>query len=91
MFQQDASSSKHQTRSRPTDQTNHYLQGVQSGQLQRGVVLGAPGAPQGLKSDSQAQKDDSLKKLEKRLEELAHMLDMVKVQVCVALRLYDFP
>ncbi|TNN39982.1 Kielin/chordin-like protein [Liparis tanakae] len=80
MLQQDASSSKHQTSSRPAEQTHHYLQGVQSGQLQRGVVLGAPGAPQGLTSDSQAPKDDSLKELEKRLGELAHMLDMVKAQ-----------
>ncbi|XP_034389852.1 kielin/chordin-like protein [Cyclopterus lumpus] len=80
MFQQDASSSKHQTSSRTTDQTNHYLQGAQSDQLQRVVVLGPPGSPQGVKSVSQAQKDDRLNKLEKRLEELAHMLDTVKAQ-----------
>ncbi|XP_031149313.1 kielin/chordin-like protein [Sander lucioperca] len=80
MLQQDASPSKPETSRRPTDQTNHYPQDVQSDQLQRGVVLGPPGSPQGVKSVSQAQKDDRLKKLEKRLEELARMLDMVKTQ-----------
>lgn len=58
MFQQDASPSKPQA-----SQTNHYLQDVQSDQLQRGVVLGPPGSPQGVKSASQAQKDDRLKML----------------------------
>lgn len=91
MLQQDASPSKPETSRRPTDQTNHYPQDVQSDQLQRGVVLGPPGSPQGVKSVSQAQKDDRLKKLEKRLEELARMLDMVKTQVRIALRLHDFP
>ncbi|XP_042352823.1 kielin/chordin-like protein [Plectropomus leopardus] len=80
MFQKDASPSKPQTSRRPKDQTSHYLQDVQSDQLQRGVVLGPPGSPQGVKSVSQAQKDDRLKKLEKRVEELARMLDMVKTQ-----------
>ncbi|XP_070763397.1 kielin/chordin-like protein [Enoplosus armatus] len=80
VFQQDASPSKPQTSHRPTNQTNHYPQDVQSDQLQRGVVLGPPGSPQGVKSVSQAQKDDRLKKLERRLEELARMLDMVKTQ-----------
>ncbi|KAM9351632.1 kielin/chordin-like protein [Symphorus nematophorus] len=80
MFQQDASSSKPQTSHRPTGQTNHYPQDVQSDQLQRGVVLGPPGSPQGVKSVSQGQKDDRLKKLEKRVDELARMLDMVKTQ-----------
>ncbi|XP_045893127.1 kielin/chordin-like protein isoform X2 [Micropterus dolomieu] len=79
MFQQDAPPRKH-TSHRPLDQTNHYLQDVQSDQLQRGVVLGAPGSPQGVKSVSQAQKDDKLTNLEKRLEELARMVDMVKTQ-----------
>lgn len=84
MRQQDASHGKPQTSHRPTDQTNHYLHEVQGDQLQRGVVLGPPGSPQGVKSVSQAQRDDRLKKLEKRLEELAHMLDMVKTQVHIA-------
>lgn len=91
MLQQDASHSKPQTSHRPTDQTNHYLHEVQGDQLQRGVVLGPPGSPHGVKSVSQAQKDDRLRKLEKRLEELAHMLDMVKTQVHIACQKYPFP
>lgn len=90
-FQLDASPSKPQTSHRPVDQTNHYLQDVQSDQLQRGMVLGPPGSPQGVKSASQAQKDDRLKKLEKRLEELARMLDMVKTQVRIALGISNLP
>lgn len=90
MFQQDASHSKPHSSHRSAHQTNHYPQDVQSDQLQRGVLLGPPGSPQGVKSVSQAQKDDRLKKLEKRLEELALMLDMVKTQVHVAIRIYDF-
>lgn len=90
MFQQDASHSKPHPSHRPTHQTNHYPQDVQSDQLQRGVVLGPPGSPQGVKSVSQAQKDDRLKQLEKRLEELALMIDMVKTQVHIAIRIYDF-
>ncbi|XP_069019593.1 kielin/chordin-like protein [Embiotoca jacksoni] len=77
---QDASPSKLQTNHRPQDQTKHHPQDIQSDQLQRGTVLGPPGSPQGVKSVSQAQKDDRLRKLEKRLEELASMLDMVKTQ-----------
>ncbi len=77
MFQQDVTTSKPQTSHKPTAQTKHYPQDVQSDQLQRGVVLGPPG----VKSVSQAQKDDRLRKLEKKMEELAHMLDMLKTQV----------
>ncbi|XP_044213158.1 kielin/chordin-like protein isoform X1 [Thunnus albacares] len=80
MLQQDASTSKPPISHRPQDQTSHYPHDVQSDQLQRGVVLGPPGFPRGVKSVSQGQKDDRLKKLEKRLEEMAHMLDMVKAQ-----------
>lgn len=47
-------------------------------------MLGRPGSPLGTKSGSQEQKDDRLKKLEERLEELALMLDMVKTQVHTA-------
>ncbi|XP_049429825.1 kielin/chordin-like protein [Epinephelus fuscoguttatus] len=79
-FQQDASPSKPQTSRGAKDQTSHYPQNVQSDQLQRGVVLGPPGSPQGVRSVSQAQQDDRLKKLERRVEELARMLDMVKTQ-----------
>ncbi|CAK6951146.1 kielin/chordin-like protein [Scomber scombrus] len=53
---------------------------IQSDQLHIGVVLGPPGSPQGVKSVSQAQKDDRLKRLEKRLEDMARMLDMIKAQ-----------
>lgn len=73
--------SKPQTSHKPQDPTSHYQHNIQSDQLQRGVVLGPPGSPHGVKSVLQAQKDDRLKKLEKRLEELARMLDMVKAQV----------
>ncbi|XP_026167747.1 kielin/chordin-like protein isoform X2 [Mastacembelus armatus] len=61
-------------------QTSYYPQDIQRDQLQRGIILGPPGSPRGIKSVSQAQRDDRLKKLEKRLDELAHMLDMVKAQ-----------
>ncbi|XP_022610122.1 kielin/chordin-like protein [Seriola dumerili] len=78
---QGASHSKLQTSHRPVEKKNsRYPLDIQSDQLQRGVVLGPPGSPQGVKSVSQAQRDDRLKKLEKRMEELAHMLDMVKAQ-----------
>lgn len=87
VFRQDSSPSKPQTSQRPNDKTNHYPQDVQSDQLQRAVVLGPPGSPQGGKPVSQEQKDDRLKKLEKRLEELALMLDMVKTQVHIALKM----
>ncbi|KAM3609081.1 uncharacterized protein V6R79_009469 [Siganus canaliculatus] len=80
MFQQHASSSKPQKSHRQRHQTNHYPQDVQSDQQQRGVVLGPPGSPQRVKSLSQAQKDDRLNRLEKNLEELARMLDMVKTE-----------
>lgn len=80
-FQHNGSRSKPQSRHRATDQTKHHSHDVQSDQLQRGVVLGPPGSPQEVKSLSQAQKDDRLNNLEKRLEELARMLDMVKAQV----------
>ncbi|XP_034734849.1 kielin/chordin-like protein isoform X1 [Etheostoma cragini] len=79
-LQQDAAPSKPEKSRRPTEQTNHYPQDVQSDQLRRGVMMGPPGSPQGVKSVSPAQKDDRLKKLDKRLEELARMLDMVKTQ-----------
>lgn len=72
-FQQD------QTNHRTTDQTNHPAWEVQNDHLQRGVVLGPPGSPQGVKS--QAQKGDRLNKLEERLDELVRMLDMVKAEV----------
>lgn len=80
-FQQGASPSKPPTSHRPVDQTSNYPQDVQSDQLQRGVVLGPPGSPEGVRSVSQVQKDDRLKTLEKRMDDLARMLDMVKAQV----------
>ncbi|XP_035499032.2 kielin/chordin-like protein [Scophthalmus maximus] len=79
-FQQGASPSKPPTSHRPVDQTSNYPQDVQSDQLQRGVVLGPPGSPEGVRSVSQVQKDDRLKTLEKRMDDLARMLDMVKAQ-----------
>ncbi|XP_034443111.1 kielin/chordin-like protein isoform X2 [Hippoglossus hippoglossus] len=79
-LQQGASPSKSQASHRPVDQTATYPQDVQSDQLQRGVALGPPASPEGVKSVSQVQKDDRLKTLEKRMEELSRMLDMVKAQ-----------
>ncbi|XP_072241827.1 kielin/chordin-like protein [Leuresthes tenuis] len=80
----DASSSKPKTNHRLQDKINHYPKDIQSDQLQRGAVLGPPGSPQGVKSVSQVQTNDRLdkleKRLEKRLEELVRMLDMVKAQ-----------
>lgn len=81
MFQRGAPPSKPQTSHRPVEQMSYYSHGIQSDQLHRGVVLGPPGSPQGIKSVSQALTDDRLRKLERRMEELARMLDMVKAQV----------
>lgn len=91
-FQQGASHSKLQTSHRPVEKkNNHYSPDIQSDQVQRGVVLGPPGSPQGVKSVSQAQRDERMTALEKRLEELARMLDMVKAQVATVFsNMYDF-
>ncbi|XP_056138469.1 kielin/chordin-like protein [Lampris incognitus] len=75
VFQQDASSGKSQPPHQPRDQTSPYPQGVQ-----RGVVLGPPGSPQGVKSDSQTPDDKRMRAMEEKLEALARMLDMVKAQ-----------
>ncbi|KAK2917907.1 hypothetical protein Q8A73_004653 [Channa argus] len=80
MLKQGVSPSKLQTGHRSTNQVSQFSQDIQSDQLQRGVVLGPPGSPQVLKSVSEAQKDDRLNKLEKRLDEVSLMLDMVKAQ-----------
>lgn len=76
LFQQDASTSKLQTSHKPKRKTK---QNIQSDQLQRAAVLGPPGAPQ--RGESQEVKDDRLKKLEQKLDDLALMLDMLKTQV----------
>uniref|UniRef100_A0A3Q1F499 VWFC domain-containing protein n=1 Tax=Acanthochromis polyacanthus TaxID=80966 RepID=A0A3Q1F499_9TELE len=52
------------------DQPNNHLQDIESDQLQRGTVLGPPESPQGVKSDSQAQREDRLRKMERRLEDM---------------------
>ncbi|XP_055365980.1 kielin/chordin-like protein isoform X2 [Betta splendens] len=62
------------------DPSGRYLRDFQGDQLQRGSVLGPPGPPQGAKPVSQAQSDDRLNVLEKKLDALARMLDMVKSQ-----------
>ncbi|GLD47183.1 kielin/chordin-like protein [Lates japonicus] len=80
MFQRGAPPSKPQISHRPVEQMSYYSHDIQSDQLHRGVVLGPPGSPQGVKSVSQALTDDRLRKLERRMEELARMLDMVKAQ-----------
>lgn len=75
-----SSPSKHQKNHRLQDQTNNHLLDIQSDQLQRGTVLGPPGTPRGVKSDSQAQREDRMRKMERRLDDMARMLDMVKAQ-----------
>ncbi|CAM9147123.1 unnamed protein product [Lampetra planeri] len=89
MLRQDSSARKPPTNHRT--QTSHHPHDVQNDQLHRGGGggLGPPGLPQGVKSASQAQKDDRLKKVEKMVEELARMLDMVKAQVAAARPIRD--
>ncbi|XP_053741751.1 kielin/chordin-like protein [Synchiropus splendidus] len=77
-LQQDASSNQHQTGHGLVDQRGHYPPDVQNDQHHRGGVLGPPAFPHGAKASYQ--KDDRLKILERRVEELARMLDMVKAQ-----------
>ncbi|XP_041854067.1 kielin/chordin-like protein isoform X3 [Melanotaenia boesemani] len=67
-----ASTGELQTNHRIQEQTSHYPKDIQSDQLQRGAVLGPPG----VKSEA----NDRLNKLERRLEELTRMLDIVKAQ-----------
>ncbi|XP_034032503.1 kielin/chordin-like protein isoform X2 [Thalassophryne amazonica] len=72
------SSRKPQISHRPREGPNRYLQDIQSDQLQRGVVaLGPPGSP---RISAPVQEEHSLNKLQKRLEDLERMLDMVKAQ-----------
>lgn len=79
MLQRHVPTSKPQTSHRAKDKSRHNTQDIQSNQLQRAVVLGPPGTPQ--RGRSPEQKEDQLKKLEQRLEQLAVMLDMLKAQV----------
>ncbi|XP_011474483.1 kielin/chordin-like protein isoform X3 [Oryzias latipes] len=76
----DSPSSKRQTNHKLLEQTNPNPKDMQSDQLQRGAILGPPGSPQGVKSASQEQTSDRLSKLEKKLEEMAQIFDMLKVQ-----------
>ncbi|KAJ3596121.1 hypothetical protein NHX12_002530 [Muraenolepis orangiensis] len=56
-------------------------QELQKDQPQRGVALGPPGHPQGVRSASPtAQEEERLSGLEQRLEQMVVMLDMVKAQ-----------
>ncbi|XP_028287666.1 kielin/chordin-like protein isoform X2 [Parambassis ranga] len=71
-----ASPSKRQTKHGPQKQTSHRPHNIQSDQVQRGAVLGPPA----LKSVAQEQREDRMRRLERRLEELALMLNMVKAQ-----------
>ncbi|XP_077451474.1 kielin/chordin-like protein isoform X1 [Stigmatopora argus] len=68
---------KHRT---PLQNVHHSPHSIQSEQLQRGVVLGPPGLPQGGKSTSQTHRDEGLRRLESRLEDLTRMLDLLQVQ-----------
>lgn len=79
MQQRHVPTGKLQTSRRAKDKTRRYPQDEQSDQLQRAVVLGPPGTPQGGRSLEES--DDQLKKLEQRLEQLAVMLHMLKAQV----------
>ncbi|CAN9499249.1 unnamed protein product [Ophioblennius macclurei] len=76
----DAAFSKLQRDHRKKEETNHHLQDMQSDQHYRGLVFGPPGTPQGVKPAAQAQREDKIKKLERRLEEMARTLLMVKSQ-----------
>lgn len=71
-------------------QSNHQSshENIQSDQQQRAAALGPPGAPQGVKCGSEIQMDDRLDKLEKKLEELSRMLDVVKAQVMITPEIY---
>ncbi|MED6247802.1 hypothetical protein ATANTOWER_017344 [Ataeniobius toweri] len=80
MFHHDASPSKQETNHRPQEQTDYYPRDIHGDQQQRAAELGPPESPHGVKSVSQKQTTDRMEKLEKRLEELAHMLGMVKAQ-----------
>nr|XP_057932502.1 kielin/chordin-like protein isoform X1 [Doryrhamphus excisus] len=73
-LQQNVSSTSQATRT-PLQTVIQYPHNIQSDQLQRGVVLGPPGLPQGGKPVSQGPS-----KLETRLEDLARMVDMLKAQ-----------
>lgn len=77
IFQHDTSLSKHQTNHMPQEQADYYPRDVQGDQQQRAAALGPPSCPHGVKCVSQEQTTDSL---ERRLEELARMLDMLKAQ-----------
>ncbi|XP_029952600.1 kielin/chordin-like protein [Salarias fasciatus] len=76
----DASFSKLQRNHRNKEGTSHHLRDVQSDQHYRGLVFGPPGNPQGVKPAAQAQREDRMRKLERRLEEMARMLEMLKAQ-----------
>lgn len=78
MLQRHVPTSKPQMSHRAKDKSRRNTQDIQHDQLQRAVVLGPPGTPQGGRSPEQK---DQLKKLEQRLEQLAVMLDMLKSQV----------
>lgn len=79
MPQRQVPTSKPQMSRRAKDKTRRYPHDIQSDQLHRAAVLGPPGTPQGGRSPEQ--KDDQLKKLQQRLEQMAVMLDMLKSQV----------
>lgn len=87
MFQHDASLSKHQTNHMPQEQADYYPRDVQGDQQQRAAALGPPACPHGVKCVSQEQTTD---RLERRLEELARMLDMLKAQVITAAKRCHF-
>ncbi|XP_061577935.1 kielin/chordin-like protein isoform X2 [Cololabis saira] len=80
MFQHDTLSTKLQRNHRPRDRDSHYRKDFQSDQIQRSAGLGPPASPQGAKSVAQAQRNDRLIDMERKLEELSIMLNMVKTQ-----------
>ncbi|XP_030586933.1 kielin/chordin-like protein [Archocentrus centrarchus] len=69
--------SKHQAKHRSQEQTSHHPPDIQSDQMQRAAVVEPRGSPQGVTSASQVERDDRLRKLERRMTELTHMLDRV--------------
>ncbi|XP_030586937.1 kielin/chordin-like protein [Archocentrus centrarchus] len=66
---------------RSQDQTYHHPRYIQTDQLQTAVVLHSTRSARDVKSASQVEENGRLKKLERRMGELARVLDMVKNEI----------
>ncbi|XP_028305155.1 kielin/chordin-like protein isoform X2 [Gouania willdenowi] len=76
----ETSSSGLQTNLRLHEQNRQQALGIQSDQQHRGWAFGSSGSPQGEKPAAQALREDQLRMLEQKLEELVRMMDVVKAQ-----------